>query len=159
MTLVYLGLGSNLGKKEEQIKKAIDSISKTCLIKRVSPLYLTEPVGLQDQEWFLNCVVEIDTDLPPQNLLSFVKSIERKLGRKKTMQNGPRSIDIDILFYGDQVIQTKDLVIPHPKLHERLFVLQPMMNLNPGFVHPVLHKTIQELYEHSPWAEIVSLYK
>jgi 2-amino-4-hydroxy-6-hydroxymethyldihydropteridine diphosphokinase len=159
MTVVYLGLGSNLGKKEDQIQTAITLIRKNCKVERVSPLYLTEPVGFSDQEWFLNCVVEIDTDIVPQELLTLLKSIERKLGRKKTVQNGPRCIDIDILFYNDQVIQTKNLVIPHPMLHERLFVLQPMMDLNPGFMHPVLHKTIQELFEKHPWAEIVTPYK
>jgi 2-amino-4-hydroxy-6-hydroxymethyldihydropteridine diphosphokinase len=159
MTLVYLGLGSNLGNKEEQIKTAITCIAEICTIKTVSSLYLTEPVGLSDQDWFLNCVVEIETDTDPPKLLSSLKSIERKLGRKKTIKNGPRSIDIDILFYGDQVIQTKNLIIPHPLLQERLFVLQPMMDLNPCFEHPVLHKTIQKLYEEQPWTEIVTPYK
>jgi 7,8-dihydro-6-hydroxymethylpterin-pyrophosphokinase len=91
--------------------------------------------------------------------LSSIKSIERKLGRTKTVKNGPRIIDIDILFYGDCVVNIKNLVIPHPLLQERLFVLQPMMDLNPGFVHPVLKKTIQELYMHRPWAEMVTPYK
>jgi 2-amino-4-hydroxy-6-hydroxymethyldihydropteridine diphosphokinase len=159
MTVVYLGLGSNLGKKEDQIRTAITLISKICKVERVSPLYLTEPVDFSDQDWFLNCAIEIETDLTPQSLLSSLKSIERKLGRKKTIKNGPRSIDIDILFYGEQVIQTKNLVIPHPLLHERLFVLQPMMDLNPSFMHPVLHKTIQELFEKRPWAEMVTSYK
>jgi 2-amino-4-hydroxy-6-hydroxymethyldihydropteridine diphosphokinase len=159
MTVVYLGLGSNMGKKEEHIKTAITYIDNLCKVKIVSPLYLTEPVGFPDQDWFLNCVIEVETDTDPQTLLSSLKSIERKLGRKKTVKNGPRSIDIDILFYGDQVVQTKNLMIPHPLLQERLFVLQPMMDLNPCFVHPVLHKTIQELYKEQPWAEIVTPYK
>jgi 2-amino-4-hydroxy-6-hydroxymethyldihydropteridine diphosphokinase len=159
MTVVYLGLGSNMEKKEEHIKTAITYIDNLCKVKIVSPLYLTEPVGFPDQDWFLNCVIEVETDTDPQTLLSSLKSIERKLGRKKTVKNGPRSIDIDILFYGDQVVQTKNLMIPHPLLQERLFVLQPMMDLNPCFVHPVLHKTIQELYKEQPWAEIVTPYK
>jgi 2-amino-4-hydroxy-6-hydroxymethyldihydropteridine diphosphokinase len=159
MTVVYLSLGSNIGNKENQIKTALSRIADYCTIRTVSPLYLTEPVGYSDQDWFLNCVVEVETDVDPKMLLSSLKSIERKLGRKKTQTNGPRSIDIDILFYGDQVIQTKNLMIPHPLLQERLFVLQPMMDLNPCFVHPVLHKTIQELYEAQPWAEIVTPYK
>lgn len=159
MTVVYLSLGSNIMSKEEHIKKAISCIGDFYTMKTVSPLYLTEPVAFPDQDWFLNCVVEVDTDVDPKILLSKLKSIERKLGRKKTVKNGPRSIDIDILFYGDQVVQTKNLMIPHPLIQERLFVLQPMMDLNPYFMHPVLHKTIQELYEEHPWAEIVTPYK
>lgn len=159
MPIVYLSLGSNKGDKEGQIKKAIILISNICDIKNVSPLYLTEPVGYTEQEWFVNCIVEVETETDPNKLLSSVKSIEKKLGRTKTMKNGPRTIDIDIVFYGDQIVKTKDLVIPHPRLHERLFVLQPMMDLNPGFVHPVFQKTIRELYAQVPWAEMVTPYK
>jgi 2-amino-4-hydroxy-6-hydroxymethyldihydropteridine diphosphokinase len=159
MTIVYLGLGSNKGDKERHIRDAMTMIDDCCRIRKTSPLYLTEPVGLIDQEWFLNCVVEIETDIDPTKLLSKVKSIERSLGRKKTVNNGPRCIDIDILFYGDVTIQTKNLVIPHPRIQERLFVLQPMMDLNPCFVHPVLHKTIQELYDKHPWSEIVTPFR
>jgi 2-amino-4-hydroxy-6-hydroxymethyldihydropteridine diphosphokinase len=159
MTVVYLGLGSNIENKEEYIKKAVTLLKDFCTIKKISPLYLTEPVGFQDQDWFLNSVVEIETDINPKTLLLKVKSIERKLGRKKTVKDGPRTIDIDILFYGDLVLQTKDLVIPHPLIQERLFVLRPMMDLNPYFVHPVLHKTIQELFDEQPWSEIVAPLK
>jgi 2-amino-4-hydroxy-6-hydroxymethyldihydropteridine diphosphokinase len=159
MTIVYLGLGSNMGKKEDQIKAAISRLSEIYKVTKVSPVYLTEPVGVTDQEWFLNCVIEIETEIDSKKLLTSLKSIERKLGRTKTMKNGPRSIDIDILFYGDEVVQTKNLVIPHPLLQQRLFVLQPMMDLNPHLMHPVLRKTIQELYEEQPWAEMVTPYK
>jgi 2-amino-4-hydroxy-6-hydroxymethyldihydropteridine diphosphokinase len=159
MTVVFLGLGSNMGNKEQQIKDAITFIGDCGKVIKESRLYLTEPVGLSDQDWFLNCVVEIETDIDPKTLLLKVKSIERKLGRKKTIKNGPRPIDIDILFYDNLVIQTKNLVIPHPLVQERLFVLQPMMDLNPGFVHPVLHQTIQVLYDEHPWSEIVTPYK
>jgi 2-amino-4-hydroxy-6-hydroxymethyldihydropteridine diphosphokinase len=159
MTVVYLGVGSNIENKEKHIKTAVSFLGDFSTVKTMSRLYLTEPIGFSNQDWFLNAVVEIETNLDPEILLSKLQSIERKLGRKKTVQNGPRSIDIDILFYGDQVVQTKKLVIPHPRLHERLFVLQPMMDLNPTFIHPVLHKTIWELYEEHPWAEIVTPYK
>jgi 2-amino-4-hydroxy-6-hydroxymethyldihydropteridine diphosphokinase len=159
MPIVFLSLGSNIGDKEEHIRKALTLLVKTCKVGRTSHLYLTEPVGDTEQDWFLNCVAEVETDIDPKKLLSSIKSIERKLGRKKTVKNGPRIIDIDILFYGDCVLNTKNLVIPHPLLQERLFVLQPMMDLNPGFVHPVLKKTIQELYMHRPWAEMVTPYK
>jgi len=159
MPIVFLSLGSNIGDREEHIRKAFTHLANICKVRRTSHLYLTEPVGNTEQDWFLNCVVEVETDVDPKKLLSSIKSIERKLGRKKTVKNGPRIIDIDILFYGDCVVNTKNLVIPHPLLQERLFVLQPMMDLNPGFVHPVLKKTIQELYMHRPWAEMVTPYK
>jgi 2-amino-4-hydroxy-6-hydroxymethyldihydropteridine diphosphokinase len=159
MPSVLLGLGSNIGNKEENINKALDLISEVCEIKKISPLYLTEPVGAIKQEWFLNCVVEVKTDYDPEKLLSYFKSIEQKLGRTKRIKNGPRSIDIDILFYEDQIVKTKNLVIPHPLIQERLFVLKPLMDLNPYFIHPVLKKTIEELYTSHQWAEKVIFYK
>ena len=159
MPMVFLGLGSNIGDKEEHIRKALTSLSHICNVRRTSHLYLTEPVGYTEQDWFLNCVVEVETDVDPKKLLSSIKSIERKLGRTKTVKKGPRIIDIDILLYEDHIIKTKDLVIPHPLMHERLFVLQPMMDINPDFVHPVLKKSIRELYEDHPWAKKVMLYK
>lgn len=159
MTIVFLGLGSNIGDKEEHINKALTLISEFNEVKKISHIYLTEPVGNINQEWFLNCIVEIETEIDPKKLLSSIKSIERKLGRTKAVKNGPRIIDIDILFYGDFVVKTKNLVIPHPLIQERLFVLQPMMDINPDFVHPVLKKSIRELYEDHPWAEKVVLYK
>jgi len=159
MPIVFLGLGSNLGNKEDYINKTLAFISEIYTVKKTSHLYLTEPVGNITQDWFLNRVVEIQTDVNPKKLLSSFKSIERKLGRIKTVKNGPRTIDIDILFYGDHVIKTKTLVIPHPLIQERLFVLQPMMDINPDFIHPVFKKSIHELYNDHPWTEKVTLYK
>ena len=159
MPIVYLSLGSNIGDKTAQITQALDRIARVCEIKQVSPYYLTEPVGLKNQDWFLNCVVEVETEKDPNELLSALQLIEKKMGKTKTKVNGPRTIDIDILFFDDQVVNQKNLVIPHPRLHTRLFVLQPMMDLNSSFLHPVLKKTIKELYERQPWAEIVTPYK
>jgi len=159
MPVVYLGFGSNIGDREANITQALRLISEICTVKKKSHLYHTEPVGNTEQDWFLNCVVEIETDIDPKHLLSIFKSIERTLGRIKTTKNGPRIIDIDILFYGNRIVKTKNLVIPHPLLQERLFVLQPMMDLNPSFVHPVLKKPIQELYKNHPDKEKVLLYK
>lgn len=159
MPIVYLSLGSNIGDKAAQIAQALDRLAKVFTVKRVSPIYLTEPVGLKDQDWFLNCVAEVETEKDPEKLLSSLQSIEKKMGKTKTKVNGPRTIDIDILFYDEQIVNRKNLVIPHPKLHTRLFVLRPMMDLNPGFLHPALKKTIQELYAEQPWAEIVTPYK
>ena len=159
MPRVFLGLGSNIGNKEDYINKALTLISKLYTVKKISHLYLTEPVGNIKQDWFLNCVVEIQTDVDPKKMLSSIKSIERKLGRTKTVKNGPRIIDIDILFYGDRVLKTKNLVIPHPLIQDRLFVLQPMMDINPGLIHPVLKRSIHDLYHDRLWAEKVTLYK
>ena len=159
MPRVFLGLGSNIGDKEDYINKALAFISESYTVKKTSHLYLTEPVGNIKQDWFLNCALEIQTDVDPKKLLSSVKSIERKLGRTKTVKNGPRVIDIDILFYGDYIIKTKNLVIPHPSIQERLFVLQPMMDINPDLIHPVLKRSIHDLYHDRLWAEKVTLYK
>lgn len=159
MLEVFLGLGSNIGNKEENINNSLKFISELYTVKKISHLYLTEPIGNVKQDWFLNCVVEIQTDVDPKKLLSSVKSIERKLGRRKIVKNGPRIIDIDILFYGDCVLKTKSLVIPHPSIQERLFVLQPMMDINPNLVHPVFKKSIHQLYHDRLWTEKVTLYK
>ncbi|MFH1014126.1 MAG: 2-amino-4-hydroxy-6-hydroxymethyldihydropteridine diphosphokinase [Thermoplasmatota archaeon] len=157
--MVFLGLGSNIGNKEDYINKALSFISELYEVKKISHLYLTEPVGNIKQDWFLNCVVEIKTNVDPKKLLSSFKAIERKLGRIKTVKNGPRSIDIDILFYGDHIVNTKNLIIPHPLIQDRLFVLQPMMDINPDFIHPMSKKSIHEMYKNHPWAEKVTLYK
>jgi 2-amino-4-hydroxy-6-hydroxymethyldihydropteridine diphosphokinase len=159
MPRVFLGLGSNIGNKEENINKALACISEVYIIKKTSHLYQTEPVGGIKQDWFLNCVVEIQTDVDPKQLLFTLKSIERKIGRKKTVKNGPRIIDIDILFYGNHVLNTKSLVLPHPSIQERLFVLQPMMDINPDLIHPVFKRSIHELYHDRLWTEKVTLYK
>ena len=159
MTRVLLGLGSNLGDKEKNIIEAITRISAFSTIKKKSHLYRTEPVGFIDQPWFLNCAIEIETEVTPYELLSLVKSIEKKLGRKKTIAYGPRQIDIDILFYGDLVLKTKDLVVPHPLIQDRLFVLQPLLDIDPFFIHPVQKKTIQELYKRLSATHDVQLYK
>jgi 2-amino-4-hydroxy-6-hydroxymethyldihydropteridine diphosphokinase len=159
MPTVFLGLGSNIGDKEKNIDKAIAFISEEYAIKKTSHLYLTEPVGNIKQDWFLNCVIEIQTEVDPKKLLFAIKSIERKLGRTKTVKNGPRTIDIDILFYGDHVLKTKSLVLPHPSIQERLFVLQPMMDINPDLIHPVFKRSIHDLYHDRLWAEKVTRYK
>ncbi len=159
MSVVYLGLGSNIGDKEAHINAVLHLLSEKYKIKKKSHLYNTEPVGYPNQEWFLNCVVEIETDVDPKHLLSSLQSMERTLGRVKTVKNGPRIIDIDILFFGDLILKTKNLVIPHPLLHERLFVLQPMMDLNPDLIHPVLKKSIQQLYKNHSKDKTVMLFK
>lgn len=159
MAKVFLGLGSNIGDKEKNIHDALSHLSDFCTIKKMSRLYLTEPVGEVQQDWFLNCCAEIETMLTPEELLVRLKSIEQKLGRTKTVKNGPRSIDIDILFYDDVVVKTKDLIIPHPRIQDRLFVLQPLLDLDPEFIHPEKKLSIQEMYQSRRWFEKVILYR
>ncbi|MBI2541443.1 2-amino-4-hydroxy-6-hydroxymethyldihydropteridine diphosphokinase [Candidatus Woesearchaeota archaeon] len=147
MTDVFVGIGSNIGHKEENIRKAVDLIKEKCKILKKSSLYETEPVGYREQDWFLNCAIEIETKLEPLELLEFLQSIEKKMGRIKKIKNGPRIIDMDILFYDNLFINEKNLIIPHPRLHERLFVLEPLKEIAPYFVHPVLNRKIKELYK------------
>jgi 2-amino-4-hydroxy-6-hydroxymethyldihydropteridine diphosphokinase len=146
MNTVYLSLGSNLGDREVALRAALRLLQASDLrIVRFSPIYETEPQDLKAQPWFLNLVVEAETDLFPRQLLARVQKIERQLGRKRTVAKGPRSIDIDILLYGDSVISTADLVVPHPRMAERRFVLEPLAQLTPELRHPVLKRTIREL--------------
>ncbi|MBI4266939.1 MAG: 2-amino-4-hydroxy-6-hydroxymethyldihydropteridine diphosphokinase [Chloroflexi bacterium] len=141
---VYLGLGSNLEDRKKNLEKALDLLSQRLRLGAVSSTYDTEPVGNINQPRFLNMVCQAFTTLSPEVLLSLVKGIESKMGR--TSGSGePRSIDIDILLYGDRVVNTPDLVIPHPRLAERAFVLIPLAEIAPDAVHPVRRKTIKEL--------------
>ncbi|MCX6665541.1 MAG: 2-amino-4-hydroxy-6-hydroxymethyldihydropteridine diphosphokinase [Euryarchaeota archaeon] len=159
MSVVYLSLGSNMGDKEDNIRNALKLIEDVDEIKKVSPLYQTEPIGFKDQSYFLNCVIEVQTNSTPEQMLLFLKSIEQKLGRTNTVKNGPRTIDIDILLYDDFCIKNDDMVIPHPRLHERLFVLIPLMDVNPDVIHPLLKKTVRELFDAIQHEEMVTLYK
>ena len=144
---VYLGLGSNMGNRQANLDKALDLLSQRLRLRQVSSLYDTEPVGNIDQPRFLNLVCQVSTRLAPQELLTLAKGIELKLGRASGTSNAPRPIDIDILFYGDQVVKTKELVIPHPKLTKRAFVLVPLAEITPDLTHPISHKTVKELLE------------
>ncbi len=146
MKLVYLGLGSNLGDREALLKSALDKLQSPKLrLLRVSNLYETEPIGLREQAWFLNLAAEFECDLFPRQLLQRCLRVERELGRKRTVVNGPRSIDIDILLFGSTVIKTADLEIPHPRFRERRFVLAPLAELNPTLRDPVTGRTIAEM--------------
>jgi 2-amino-4-hydroxy-6-hydroxymethyldihydropteridine diphosphokinase len=146
MKTAYLALGSNLGDRTASLSKALDQLAGADLrIVRASSLYETEPRYVRDQPWFLNQVVEIETDLFPRQLFSRVKNIERALGRQPTQPNGPRVIDIDILFFGDAVVSTTDLQIPHQRLAERRFVLAPLAELAPDLRHPVTGRTVREM--------------
>ncbi|HWB83757.1 MAG TPA: 2-amino-4-hydroxy-6-hydroxymethyldihydropteridine diphosphokinase [Bryobacteraceae bacterium] len=148
MKTVYLGLGSNVGDRETHLQRAVEKLQASGLrVLRISPLYETEPVGYTPQRWFLNLVLEAETDLFPIQLLARVSRIERALGRIRTVVNGPRTIDIDILLYGQTVVQTVGLEIPHPLMAERRFVLAPLSDLAPGLRLPRTQRTVRELLE------------
>jgi len=144
---VYLGLGSNLGNRKNNLEEAIRQISQFAAIKKTSSTYETEPWGLKDQPKFLNQVLFVESTLGPNELLSLLKNIEQQMGRKKSVRFGPRIIDVDILFYDDDVMNTPNLTIPHSHLTERAFVLVPLAEIAPKLVHPLYQKTIKELLQ------------
>jgi len=143
--IAYLGLGSNMGNRQHNLDKALELLSQRLRVEKVSSVYDTEPIGNINQPRFLNLVCQVYTRLAPTELLALAKGIESKLGRAFGKSNAPRPIDIDILFYNDRVIETPELVVPHPKLTERAFVLVPLDEIAPGLVHPVAGKTVKEL--------------
>jgi len=142
---VYIALGTNLGERLDNLHAAIRAFPPVVQVLIESHIYETPPWGYENQPAFLNMVVKATTDLEPGALLSFLKQIEGELGRKQNFRWGPRLIDLDILFYDDLVIDTPPLVIPHPRLHERAFVLVPLSDVAPNLIHPILGKSIQEL--------------
>src|SRR5229473_3578460 len=143
---VYLSLGSNVGERERNLRLAMDELPHAGVaIKRVSSFYETEPVDLREQPWFLNCVVEAETHFDPFMLLRALREIETKMGSKKLVAKGPRLIDMDILLYGSETIDTLDLQVPHPRMHLRRFVLVPLAEIAPSLRHPSWAKTISEL--------------
>jgi 2-amino-4-hydroxy-6-hydroxymethyldihydropteridine diphosphokinase len=154
---VYLGLGSNLGNREENLARAREFLAERVKIVKCSSTYDTEPVGNSNQPRFLNMVCETRTALSPLGLLIVVKAIENKLGRMPGPPNSPRTIDIDILFYGDKMMDTPQLTIPHMRLRERAFVLVPLAEIVPELVDPVSKKTVMELLEKVEGKEGVTL--
>lgn len=134
MSRIYLSLGTNLGEKEKNIEHALRLLSKKIKIRKISSFYETEPVGFKDQPWFLNLVLEGDTNLSPEELLRFAKGIESEMKRVKTRVNGPRIIDVDILLYDDEKIETEELTVPHPRMLQRAFVMVPLCEISPGLM-------------------------
>ena len=147
MTKSYVGIGSNLGEREFLIRKAVEALRelpRTSVIQ-VSSLYDTDPVGDIEQPPFLNAVARIETELEARELLWHLLLIERRMGRVRTQRWGPRSIDLDLLFHGDEVIEEPDLRVPHPEAHRRAFVLLPLQELEPDFTHPETGETIRKM--------------
>ncbi len=144
---VYVALGSNLGDRRAYLARAAERLGSYVNELQASSVYETEPWGYEDQPAFLNQVLAGETELEPLQLLTRLKQIETELGREERFRYGPREIDLDLLLYGRQVLRTPQLELPHPRLHERAFVLVPLADLAPDLVHPVLEKTIVELLE------------
>jgi 2-amino-4-hydroxy-6-hydroxymethyldihydropteridine diphosphokinase len=141
----YIGLGSNLGGREEYLRTAIEMLAKTENISRASSVYETDPVGNLDQPSFLNMVIELETDRQPVDLLNLLQEIEKGLHRERSFPNAPRTIDLDLLLY-DQVVElSQELIIPHPRMHERAFVLVPLVEIGPDVIVPTFGKTVKEL--------------
>ena len=151
----YLSLGSNLGDRDLQLRTAIERLARHGNVVRVSPLYETEPLEFTQQAWFLNCAVAFGTTSAPAELLQTVLSVEREMGRQRTQDKGPRLIDIDILLFDQLVVNEKGLTIPHPGMALRRFVLEPLAEIAPDVVHPVLGKTARELLKELPPGQIV----
>jgi 2-amino-4-hydroxy-6-hydroxymethyldihydropteridine diphosphokinase len=145
--IAYIGIGSNLGDKLQHCKRAISEVLKTDRHKLLakSSLYKTQPIGYTSQDGFVNGVIKIETDLEPPELLRTLKTVESKLGRTETFRWGPRTIDLDLLFFDDIEIHTEELQIPHPRIQNRQFVLIPLAEIDGNLLHPGLKKTVQEL--------------
>lgn len=146
MSIVYISIGSNLGNKENNCLRAIELLEKRgIIVKKRSSIRETEPWGLKDQPPFLNMAIEIETSLKPEELLVLLKDVETEVGRETTYRWGPRIIDLDILLFNSIILNTDDLTIPHPYMHERDFVLRPLNEIAPGVKHPLLKLSVSEL--------------
>lgn len=154
---VYLSLGSNVGDRAANLRQALSRLGAIGTVNMVSSFYETEPVEFAAQPWFLNCVVALETEKMPKQLLAAVLDIEQDMGRRRQREpkKGPRTIDIDILLFGSSVVETKDLTIPHIAMHERRFVLEPLAEIAPEERHPVLKRTIWELRDALPPGQAV----
>jgi len=155
--IVYLSLGSNVGDRAANLNSAVAGLRALGEVVAVSSFYETEPVGFTAQPWFLNCAVKLDTEKMPKQLLAGILDIEQQMGRRRVrgQKKGPRSIDIDIVLFGNSIVETKGLTIPHPAMHERRFVLEPLAEIAPDVRHPVFKRTIRELRDALPAGQAV----
>jgi 2-amino-4-hydroxy-6-hydroxymethyldihydropteridine diphosphokinase len=153
--LTYLSLGSNVGDREAQLQDALSRLPAAGRVVAVSSLYETEPVEVTHQAWFLNCAAALETSDSPQQLMRTILQIESDMGRRRVQEKGPRSIDIDILLFEDEIVNSESLTIPHPAMAARRFVLEPLAEIAPQARHPVLHKTIRQLLDALPAGQVV----
>jgi len=161
VSMAYIGLGSNLGKRFKNLKKSIKLLESvdSLKVRNKSSVYLTEPVGYERQPWFLNMVIEVETDLLPLELLNRMLKIEKKMGREKAKDKGPREIDLDLLLYDDKVMETEELTLPHPQIHKRGFVLVPLAEIAKDKIHPLLGKKVSILLRELKDEKKVEPYK
>ena len=148
--LAYLSLGSNIGDRETRLRDAIQQLESAGTVRSVSSIYETEPVEFTDQPQFLNCAVTLETSSTPEQLMQQLLEIERAMGRQRLQKKGPRTIDLDILLFGDDVVNAPGLTIPHPAMQHRRFVLEPLSEIAPDAIHPVFKKTVRRLLEELP---------
>jgi 2-amino-4-hydroxy-6-hydroxymethyldihydropteridine diphosphokinase len=155
----YLSLGSNIGDREAQLREAVTQLGALGRVAALSSFYETEPVEFTEQAWFLNCALAIETAEAPQELMAEILRIEEQMGRRRVQNKGPRSIDIDILLFNNEIIDSKELTIPHPAMQQRRFVLEPLAEIAPDVVHPILRKTIQALLDALPEGQLTRRMK
>jgi 2-amino-4-hydroxy-6-hydroxymethyldihydropteridine diphosphokinase len=159
MSSVYIALGSNIGDRAQNLREAIRLLRESAVhISKISSIYETEPVDYLDQPWFLNSVLEAQTDLPAPQLLATLRQIESQMGSKKAFAKGPRLIDLDILLYDDVTMVTRDLQVPHPRMLQRNFVLAPLAEIAPNLRHPSWAATASKLLAHSPDQSIIRIF-
>jgi 2-amino-4-hydroxy-6-hydroxymethyldihydropteridine diphosphokinase len=162
--LTYLSLGSNVGNREANLRDAISRLRTLGRLVSVSSFYETEPVEVTDQAWFLNCAVALETTQTPEQLIAALLDIEQEMGRRRTREKGPRMIDLDILLFhdgttGDAILDSPDLTIPHPAMHQRRFVLEPLAEIAPDARHPAMNESIRELLDQLPAGQTLRKFK